>query len=171
MGSQQLIIRICRHILPDGRHCRGAALRGRACCRHHLNSRTRLHNMARARRLACIPRLRVPMTPGDLASNRAEVLRVVAAGGVDFATARLMLWAMDLTAATFPSVPLCLPRRANNPNDFYHVPLNPLFNRSYIENPSQVPENTRGAGEGVAPHARLGSRTRERVGFPSSQGR
>jgi hypothetical protein len=30
MGSQQLIIRICRHILPDGRHCQGAAVRGRA---------------------------------------------------------------------------------------------------------------------------------------------
>ena len=141
-----LIIHLCRHRFPGGRRCRGAAVRGRACCRHHLDARTRLHNMARARRLACIPRLRVPMTPRDLASNRAEVLRVVAAGGVDFATARLMLWAMDLTAATFPSVPLCLPRRANNPNDFYHVPLNPLFQQIYTENHSQIPENRRGRG-------------------------
>ena len=58
--------------------------------------------MARARRLACIPRLRVPMNRRDLALNRAEVLRVMNTGSVDFATARMMLWAMDLTAATLP---------------------------------------------------------------------
>jgi len=148
MGSQQLIIRICRHILPDGRHCRGAALRGRACCRHHLNSRTRLHNMARARRLACIPRLRVPMTPRDLALNRSEVLRVVTAGGVDFASARLMLWAMDLTAAALPADPAARLLPTHNSNVSYYVPISPLFARSYTENPSQVPENTWGQGRG-----------------------
>src|ERR1022692_2088347 len=93
--NSHLIILICRHTFSDGRHCRGAAVRGRACCRHHLDARTRLHNMARARRLACIPRLRVPMTVRDLALNRAEVMRVVNAGGLDFTSARLMLWAMD----------------------------------------------------------------------------
>ena len=143
----------------------GAAVRGRACCRHHLDARTRLHNMARARRLACIPRLRVPMTPRDLALNRAEVLRVVTAGSVDFATARMMLWAMDLTAAALPAEPASRPRRAHNPNVSYHVPINPLFSQSCIENPSQVPENTWGAGEGVSPHSRLGNPTGERVGF------
>jgi len=147
--SSSLIIRLCRHTFSDGRHCRGAAVRERACCRHHLDARTRLHNMARARRLACIPRLRVPMTPRDLALNRAEVLRVVTAGGLDFATARLMLWAMDLTAAALPAEPASRPRPAHNSNVSYHVPLNPLFARSCIENPSQVPENTRGEGRGV----------------------
>src|SRR5664279_1175706 len=165
MGSQQLIIRICRHILPDGRHCRGAALRGRACCRHHLNSRTRLHNMARARRLACIPRLRVPMIPRDLALNRSEVLRVVTAGGVDFASARLMLWAMDLTAAALPADPAARLLPTHNSNVSYYVPISPLFARSYTENPSQVPENTWGQGRGVSPHSRLGNPTSERVGF------
>ena len=67
--NSHLIIRLCRHTFSDGRHCEGAAVRGRACCRHHLDARTRLHNMARARRLACIPRLRVPMTPRDLAGR------------------------------------------------------------------------------------------------------
>ncbi len=105
MRSQQIIIRICRHILPDGHHCQCAAVRGRACCRHHLNARSRLHNMARARRLSSFPRLRVPMTARDLASNRAEVLRVIQTGGVDFASARMMLWAMDLTAAALPAEP------------------------------------------------------------------
>jgi len=110
-----LIIRLCRHTFSDGRHCHGAAVRGRACCRHHLDARTRFHNMARARRLACIPRLRVPMTPRDLALNRAEVLRVIHTGSVDFATARMMLWAMDLTAATLPAECAARPRPAVTP--------------------------------------------------------
>ena len=138
-----LIIRLCRHTFFDGRHCQGAAVRGRACCRHHLDARSRLHNMARARRLACIPRLRVPMSPRDLALNRSEVLRVVDSGAVDFATARMMLWAMDLAAAALPS--RRIPRRqgAYNPNVSYHVPVTPLFTKSRAENLSQVPENTR----------------------------
>ncbi len=153
--NSHLIIRICRHTFPDGRHCRGAAVRGRACCRHHLDARTRLHHMARARRLACIPRLRVPVTLRDLALNRAEVLRAVTTGGVDFASARLMLWAMDLTAAALPSEPVSRLRRSHNPNVYYYVHINPLFSRSCIENPSQVPENTRGEGRGGGYHLTL----------------
>ncbi len=150
--NSHLIIRICRHTFSDGRHCRGAAVRGRACCRHHLDTRTRLHNMARARRLACIPRLRGIMDQRDLASNRAEVLRVVNTGSVDFATARMLFWAMDIAAATFPAGQPTRVRRANNPNIFYYVPIKPLFSRSCIKNPSQVVENTMGGREGVPPH-------------------
>src|ERR1035441_6070066 len=164
MGSEQLIIRICRHTFPDGGHCQGAAVRGRACCRHHLDARARLHNIARARRLASFARLCVPMTLRDLASNRSEVLRIVTAGGVDFASARLMLWAMDLTAAALPAEPASPLRRAPNPNVSYYVPINPLFTGSCIKNPSQVPENTRGEGRGVPPHSRLGNRRTESVG-------
>ena len=163
--NTHLIIRICRHTFSDGRHCQGAAVRGRACCRHHLDARTRLHNMARARRLACIPRLRVPMTPRDLALNRSEVLRVVTSGSCDFDTARLMLWAMDLTAEALPDEPTSRLRCTHNPNVSYYVPLKPVFSQNCTENPSQVPENTRGAGEGVSPHSRLGNPTRERVGL------
>jgi len=148
MNSRE-IIRLCRHTFPDGRHCHGPAVRGRACCRHHLDARSRLHYMARARRLACIPRLRVPVSPRDLALNRAEVLRVVDSGAVDFATARMMLWAMDLAAAALPAEPATRQRRANNPNVYYYVPVKPLFSQSCIKNPSQVPENTRRVGEGV----------------------
>ena len=146
-----LIIRLCRHTFSDGRHCQGPAVRGRACCRHHLGARTRLHNLARARRLACIPRLCVPTTRLDLSLNRAEVLRVVNSGAVDFATARMLLWAMDLTAAALPAEPTTRPRRARNPNVFYYVPLNPLFSQSCTENLSQVPENTGRRGEGGTP--------------------
>ena len=146
--NSPLIIRICRHTFPDGRHCHGPAVRGRACCRHHLDVRTRLHNMARARRLASIPRIRVPMTPHDLTLNRLEVLRVVNSGAVDFATARLMLWAMDLAAAALPAETNSGRRGSRNSNVFYYVPINPLFSRGCTENPSQVLENKIGGGEG-----------------------
>ena len=161
--NSHLIIRICRHTLPDGRHCHGPAGRGRACCRHHLDARTRLHNRARARRLVCIPRLRVPMTPRDHALNRSEVLRVVTAGGVDFDTARLMLWAMDLTAVALPAEPTTRLRRAHNQNVSYYIPLNPLFFESYPVNRSQVSENTCMRREGGTPHSRLANATRERA--------
>src|SRR3974390_26242 len=147
--NSRLIIRLCRYTFPDGHRCRGAAVRGRACCRHHLDARTRLRNCARARRRACIPRLRVPMNRRDLALNRAEVLRVIDTGSVDHATARMMLWALDLTAATLPAEPTKCLRRTRNPNVSYYVPIKPLFFESCTVNPSQVFENTRGEGRGV----------------------
>src|SRR5450631_1946703 len=134
-----LIIRLCRHTFSDGRHCQGPAVRGRVCCRHHLDARTRLHNLARARRLASFARLCVPTTRLDLALNRGEVLRVVNSGAVDFATARMLFWAMDLTAAALPSEPDAKVRRARNPNVFYYVPLRPLLSQACAENPSQAP--------------------------------
>ena len=153
--NSRLIIRLCRHAFPDGHRCRGAAVRGRACCRHHLDAQARLHNMARARRLNCIPRLRVPMNRRDLALNRAEVLRVIDTARVDFATARMMLWAMDLTAAALPIEPTARLRRARNPNVSYYVPIKPLFSGSCTKKPSQVPENTRGEGYPLPAPTRL----------------
>jgi hypothetical protein len=163
--NSHLIIRTCSHILPDGRHCRGAAVRGRARCRHHLDARTRLHNMARAGRRTLILRWRVPDSRRDLARNRAEVSRVVATGRIDFDTARMLFWAMDLTAASLPAEPTTRFRRSHNSNVSYHVSLNPLFTRSCTGNPSQVPENTSVEGRGVSPCSRLGNPTGERVGF------
>ena len=157
-----LIIRLCRHTFPNGRHCHGPAVRGRACCRHHLDARTRLHAMARTRRVLSFARLFTPMNRRELAMNRAEVMRVINTGSVDFATARMLLWAMDLTAANLPAEPA---RRSHNPNVFYYVPIKRSFSGSCSDNPSQVPENTRSAGEGVSPHARLGDLARERTGL------
>src|SRR5271167_2142628 len=151
-----LIIPTCHQILSSGLRCRGAAVRGRACCRHHRGTRTRLHNMARARRRTVILRWRVPDSPRDLARNRAEISRVLATGRIDFDTARMIFWAMDLTAATLPSERASRPRRPHNPNVSYHVPLNPLLAQSCIENPSQVPENTWEEGRGVSPHTDAG---------------
>jgi len=142
MCSQPLIIRTCRHILPDGRRCRGAAVRQRACCRHHLNAQARLHNMARARRRTCIPRLRVPMTSRDLALNHAEVRRVLATGRIDFDTARVMMWGLRLAAATFPAKLRYQCARSHNSTVFYQVPTSPLFAESCHQIPVEVIENT-----------------------------
>jgi len=161
--SSSLIIRTCHHILSSGLRCQGAAVRGRACCRHHLDARTRLHNMARARRRTTILRWRLPDSRRDLARNRAEVNRVLATGRMDFDTARMIFWAMDLTATVLPAEPVSRPRRAHNPHVSYHVPLNPLLIRSCVLNPSQVLENTRGEGRGATGCVPAG-RTVDRTG-------
>src|SRR5271167_433720 len=148
--NSHLIIRTCRHTFPDGRHCQGAAVRGRACCRHHLDARTRLHNMARARRLACIPRFRVLMTPRDLASNRSEVLRVLATRQYDPATQRMMRWALQLSANLHRLESASRARRTSRPavnrNGIYQVPINPLFPHGYTETHAEMIENKRGMG-------------------------
>ena len=158
MNSCALIIPTCRHILPNGRRCLQPAVRRRRCCRHHLDAQARLHNMARARRLASFARLCVPTNLGDVALNRAEVLRVVNSGNVDFATARMMLWAMDLTAESLRAESACRPRRpqnrASNPNGIYDVALNPLFPQSLSVTLPQVIENTKRQRGGGAPIVR-----------------
>jgi hypothetical protein len=165
MSSQPLIIRTCRHILDSGYRCQGTAVRGRACCRHHLDSRTRLHNMARARRCVRLPRLLVPKTFRDLAYNWIEVNRVLASERIDHDAARMMLWAMDLTATILPAEPDTGLHRTRNPNVSYQVPINHLFAGSCIVNPSQVHENTWEEGRGLPPPSQLGNPTSERVGF------
>ena len=153
MNSCALIIRICRHTLPNGRRCQQPAVRSRAYCRHHLDAQARLHNMARARRCSLILRLRAADTPHDLAWNRTEVNRVLATERIDPDAARLMLWAMDLATAALPSEtasrPLRAQNRASKPNEIYDVALNPLFPRNLSETLSQMIENTMRQGEGV----------------------
>ncbi len=151
--NSHLIIRTCRHILPDGRHCQGAAVRGRACCRHHLDAVARLHSMARARRRTLILRFRVPETSRDLAWNKTEINRVLATERIDPDAALLMLWAMDLTTGILRAESACRPRRAqnraSNPNEIYHVALNPLVQQSLSETLPHVIENTNRQGRGV----------------------
>jgi hypothetical protein len=153
MNSCAPIILICRHILPDGRRCQQPAVRRRACCRHHLDTQARLHNMARARRRTLILRFRVPETLRDLAWNKIEINRVLATERIDPDAALLMLWAMDLTTGVLRAESACRPRRvqnrASNPNGIYDVPLNPLFPQSLSETLSYVIENTKIWGEGV----------------------
>jgi hypothetical protein len=151
--NSRLIIRTCRHILPNGRRCQQPAVRRRACCRHHLDAQARLHNMARARRRTLILRFRIPETSRDLAWNKAEINRVLATERIDPDAALMMLWAMDLTTATLRAESAHRPRRAqdcrSNPNGIYDVTLNPLFPTSLSETLSQATENTKRQGEGV----------------------
>ena len=153
MNSCAPIIPICRHILPNGRRCQQPAVRHRACCRHHLDAQARLHNMARARRLTVVPRLRVPETSRDLAWNQTEINRVLATERIDPDAALMILWAMDLTAEALRAESACRPRhsknRVSNPNGIYDVALNPLFPQSLSETLSQMIENTKRQGEGV----------------------
>ena len=151
MHSHPVIIPLCRHTFPDGRHCLAPAARGRACCRHHLDVRTRLHNAARSRRLASFPRLNLTMDLRDVDLNRIEIMRVVNAGYIDFGTARMLLWSMDLAAATLPREPKSRKHRSPNPNVFYYKPIKCLFSRGCIDKVSQVPENTSVRGEGGVP--------------------
>jgi len=151
--NSRLIIRTCRHILPNGRRCQQPAVRRRACCRHHLDAQARLHNMARARRRSLILRLRVPETSRDLGWNKAEINRLLATERVDPDAALMMLWAMDLTAETLNDESARRPRRAQNraskPNGIYDVTLNHLFPQSLSETFSRMLENTERQGEVV----------------------
>jgi len=152
MPLQPLIIRTCRHTLPNGRHCQGAAVRGRACCRHHLDARTRLHNMARARRCVRLPRLLVAETPRDLAYNQGEVCRVLATQRIDPDTATTMLWALQLSAAVQRAESALLSRsiyRNHNHSVFCHVHISYSAPRTYINRPIQILENTVEEGGGV----------------------
>jgi hypothetical protein len=158
MNSCATILRICRHILPNGRRCQQPAVRCRACCRHHLDAQARLHNMARARRRTLILRFRVPETSRDIAWNKAEINRVLATERIDPDAALLMLWAMDLTTATLRAESACRPRVQKctfNPNGIYDVALNHLFSQSLSETLPHVIENTnRQGGEGRAARQR-----------------
>jgi hypothetical protein len=151
--NSRLIIRTCRHILPNGRRCQQPAVRRRRCCRHHLDAQARLHNMARARRRTLILRFRVPETSRDLAWNKIELNRILATERIDPDAALMMLWAMDLTTATLRAESTCRPRRpqncSSNHNEIYDVALNPLFSESLSENLSHMIENTNRQGEGV----------------------
>src|SRR5277367_5394472 len=146
MNSCAPILRICRHILPNGRRCQQPAVGRRTCCRHHLDAQARLHNMARARRRTLILRFRVPETSRDLAWNKAEINRVLATERIDPDAALLMLWAMDLTTFTLRAQSACRPRRtqkrASNHNGIYDVALNPLFPQSLSKTLSQMTANT-----------------------------
>ena len=152
MDSQPLIIRTCRHILANGLHCQGAAVRGRSCCRHHLDAGTRMRNMARACRRSLKLRFRILDSPRALAINRAEVNRVVATERIDPDAARMMLWAMDLCAAALKAEDDLLRRkiRCCNSNQHYHLPSTPSFSGACLKNHLEVLESTGGGGGGTA---------------------
>ena len=137
-SSPPLLIRTCRHVLLTGSRCQGAAIRGRTYCRHHLLYRTRLHNMARARRRGRLLRLAISDTLMAIASNQHRVRVAMATDRLDADTGRVMLWAFRLSAALLRA-DMRLQRRPSPQNraakskHFYQVPANPLDIREYIQ--------------------------------------
>ena len=80
------------------------------------------------------------MTLRDLAiMNRADVLRVVNTGSVDFATGPDDALGHGSGRRSLRDESPCRPRRAqnrsSNPNEIYDVALNPLFPRKLKQNP------------------------------------
>ena len=131
----------CNYILQHGSLCLGAAVRGRSYCRHHLYIRIRLRKMARSRRNS-------PVTPVSfvdaIAIRQTEIrLRVAfAAGRIDPASERAMLWALRMARDLVPldrcGQPASLPLKSNRINQ---VPINHLDFGSYAKNDSQLTEN------------------------------
>jgi len=98
-GPPRLVIRTCRQILEGGAFCRAAAVGGRAYCRAHLQLRTQLGKMARARRRAGFLKL-PPLV--DMQAVRVGMTRVrVALAGdhIDAGRARLLRYALRQMAA------------------------------------------------------------------------
>src|ERR1019366_7760830 len=88
-----LIIRLCRHTFTDGRHCQGPAVRGRACCRHHLGARTRLHNLPRKMLLGALrSALSAKLRDGEL-----KVVQAFDLGGVKTKEAKAALTRLEAT--------------------------------------------------------------------------
>ena len=117
----------CNYILQRGSLCLGAAVRGRSYCRHHLYIRIRLRRMARSRRNS-------PVTPVSfvdaIAIRQTEIrLRVAfAAGRIDPASERAMLWALRMARDLVRPLDHCgqlepLPLKFNRINQ---VPINCL---------------------------------------------
>ena len=155
MNSCALIISTCRHALSSGRRCLQPSVRGRACCRHRVGAQARSHNMARGRRRSCILRLRVAMTHRDLAWNETEISRVIAPERIDSDSARMMLWALHLSASALREQEALRSRNVQNKaskfNGIYDVPVSPFILQSLRKNPSQLTENTNRKDRGSKP--------------------
>jgi hypothetical protein len=137
-----MIIRICRHILPSGDRCQGAAVRGRTFCRHHLLSRTRLHKMAHARRRIRI--LNLPRFLDEQAIRRATTaLRISrAANRIDDSTWRMIAWALRMATDSLrfdqreqrQRAPSSLANRQSKPKSLYHLQKSHSVLTAYMPN-------------------------------------
>ena len=147
-SPQTVIIPTCRHILANGAFCSGAAVKAAKYCRHHIQSRLRCRNMARERR-----RLRVVNLPPllDARAIHTAIARVrvaAAAHRLDPDTARVMQWALRMSADNVFDIEHSRPPK---PNQLYHIPINNLDSITYTRNVAQVIENTRSKKDGSKP--------------------
>lgn len=142
-SSAPLIIPTCRHILDTGSHCRCAAYRGRAYCRHHLDSVTRRHKMARARRRH-FPFWLPPLMAARTFRDRSNCLQIaLESGDLDFPTAATLLRGLRMRDAVDRDAAR-MGKLRETPKSFrlYQVPASSLFLQSCTLNAVQVAENT-----------------------------
>lgn len=134
-SSPLLIIRTCAHILDTGSFCRCAANKGSKFCRHHGDSRTRIRNMARVLRELRWLKLRIPQTDRDMEHNEVQLRSAFASGRIPPDAQRVMLYAMQLLAATHRSrmAAEAPSGRASNSYSHYHVPVRHMKARGYPE--------------------------------------
>jgi hypothetical protein len=85
----------CRHILPNGRKCRAAALRGKPFCFHH----TRLHFRSSSTRISeKLANLKVDDLSG-LQAAVAQALSALASPLTDIRRAGVLLYGLHLAAS------------------------------------------------------------------------
>jgi hypothetical protein len=147
------IIRTCRHILDNGSLCRCAATRGKAHCRHHLDSAVRRRRMARARRRRS-PFWLAPLEAARTPRERSSCLQVaLELGDIDFFTAGTILRALRMRQAVRRQIDR-IGRPPGTPKSFrlYQVPANSLFLHRWTGNVAQVVENRTREGEAYTNH-------------------
>jgi hypothetical protein len=138
------IIPTCRHILDNGSLCRCAATRGKAHCRHHLDSVLRGRRMARARRRR-YPFWLAPLQVAKTLRDRANALQVgLELGDIDFPTAQTMLRALRARQSAERQIER-MSKPPGTPKSYrlYQVPASYLFLQVCRKNAAQVVQNTR----------------------------
>jgi hypothetical protein len=102
-------IRTCKHILGRGSLCRGAAIRGRSYCRHHLRNRISLRRMARFRRKTCVPRISF-VDAAAIRQSEIQIRIALAAGHIDRASGSMLFWTLNMARNL-----VRLPHRSEHP--------------------------------------------------------
>src|SRR5271165_1482214 len=147
------IIPTCRHILDNGSLCRCAATRGKAQCRHHLNSAVRRRRMARAHRSRHLFWLE-PLMVARTFRDRTNALQVaLELGDIDFHTAGTLLHAARMRHAVQRKIDR-MGKSPGAPKSFrlYQVPASYLFLRGWPPNVAQVTDYARGEGGAYTNH-------------------
>ena len=97
-GMPRLVIRTCKHIKESGAFCQAAAVGSRAYCCAHLRLRVRRRKIARARRRAGFLKLPPPIDMTAVQVGIARVQVTLEADHIDAGCARLLRWAMRMSA-------------------------------------------------------------------------
>lgn len=147
------IIPTCRRILDNGSLCRCAATRGKAHCRHHLDSALRRRRMARARRRRH-PFWLAPLQAARTLRARTNALQVaLELGDIDVLTAETMLRALRVSQSAERQIArMGKPPGRHKSFRLYQVPASYLFLQVCRENIVQVVENTRRDEEAYSNH-------------------